>query len=150
MACADFTPMAGIIVKVGATLLESPPTRTFGCLRKIAFPKYKREKTEITCLDDTTLIKTFCQGYGEPEPLQVTVRFNASDYAFIFSMFANAESRNWLIQFPLVGAQVSPSKWAFASWIEDFGGSEQVAGSSEKVDVTFSVFPQGTTFTAGS
>lgn len=150
MDCVDTTPMAGIIIKMGVDEDETAPSYTFGCIRKVNVPKFKRDKTDNTCLSDVTLIKEFCLGFGEPEPLQFTIRHNATDYDELFGMFMNAETRNWLVQFPLTGDEVTPSKWTFDSWIEDLGESEAVAANSEKMDTMVTVFPQHTDFEPAS
>lgn len=147
MACTDRTPMADIVVKVGVDEDESSPSHTLGCLRKIGFPKLKRDQTEDTCLDDTTFIKSFCSGYAEPEDLDLTIRFDSDQYDFLLEFFQSNLSRTWTIEFPLVSEQVTRSKWTFDSWLKELGGSEQVAGNSEKVDVMLKVFPQNMEFT---
>ncbi len=150
MACTDRTPMAGVVFKVGEDADESVPSHTLGCVRKMSFPKLKRDQTDDTCLDDTTLIKTFCYGYGEPEDLDVTIRMDADQYDFLFQWFGTPDVRNCSLEFPLVGEQVTKSTWEFDTWLKELGGSELVAGSSDKVDVMIKLFPQNMAFTPGA
>ena len=149
--CAlDILPI-GIHLFYGQLPTEYPPTHELGCLRKLSFPKSVRGKADATCLTDIEQIKRHCPGFADWQPIAVTCRMRKADYSALNSIYIAVLDVNWRIQFPLIGAEINPSRFDFGGWIEELGPPTEVtAGQDDRIDLNFAIYPHDVTFSSGS